>query len=175
METEKSAMSTAFKYAIITALAIFILSIILYITNLYLNQSASYISYLVLLVGLVFAVKNRRDKDLGGYITYGEAFKTGFLFSVITTIIVTVFSFIMMQFIATDMIDNILKTTEQRMIDKGMTDDQVTMAMNFTRRLMTPGWLALIGVVFFTLVGLVLSLIVAAVFKKERQQLQQPQ
>ena len=175
MEPKKSAFSTALKYAIITALAMFIFSIILYITNLYLNQSLSWISYLIMLAGLVFAVKDRRDKDLGGFISFGEAFKTGFLFCIITGAVGAVFSVIMMNFIAPDMIGEILKKAENDMIAKGLPDEQIKIAMEWTRKFTTPLMIAIWSIVGSAVFGAILSLIVAAIFKKDNQQLQQPQ
>lgn len=175
MEPKKSAFSTALKYAVITALAMFIFSIILYITNMYLNQSMNWLSYAIMIAGLVFAVKDRRDKDLGGYISFGEAFKTGFLFCIITGAIGAVFSIIMMNFIAPDMIGEILKKAENDMIAKGLPDDQIKIAMEWTRKFTTPLMIAVWSIVGSAFLGAIFSLIVAAIFKKDNQQLQQPQ
>ena len=174
MEPKRSPFSTALKYAIITGLASFIFSIITYVTNLYLNSAVNWLVYLILLAGLVFTVKDRRDKDLGGYITFGEAFGAGFLFCVLFAVLSAITSYIMIQFIAPDMITEILKQTEQKMIDKGLSDDQIQMAMGYTKKFMNPAWMVLwivVGTAFF---GCILSLIVAAIFKKNNPQLQPP-
>ncbi|MCY7410399.1 MAG: DUF4199 domain-containing protein [Chitinophagales bacterium] len=175
METQKSAFSVALKYAIITALASFIFGIIMYVTNLYLNQAVSWLQYVILLAGIIFCVKDRRDKDLGGYITFGQGFSVGFLFCILTGLFSLITSYIMISFIAPDMIEQILKMTEQSMIDKGMSDDQISMAMGMTKKMMTPVWMS-VWVMFFTaFFGAILSLIVAAIMRKENSQLQQPQ
>lgn len=174
METQRSAFSTALKYAIITAVAMFIFSIIMYITGMYLNSSMNWLSYVIMLAGLVFAVKDRRDKDLGGFISFGEGFKTGFIFCIITGAIGIVFSLIMMNFIAPDMIDEILKKAETDMINKGLPDSQIQIAMEWTRKFTSPMWIAIWSLVGSAFIGSILSLIVAAIFKKDNQQLQQP-
>lgn len=175
MENQKSAFSTALKYAIITALAMFIFSIIMYMTNLYLNNAMNWLNYIVMLAGLIFAVKDRRDKDLGGYISFGEAFKTGFIFCLITGAIGAVFGLIMMNFIAPDMMSEVLKKAETDMINKGLPDAQIQVAMEWTRKFTTPLWFTIWSLVFTMFFGTILSLIVAAIFKKDNQQLQQPQ
>jgi hypothetical protein len=81
MEQKKSAFGTAMKYAIITALASFIFSIITYLTGFHLNQAASWLVYVIPLAGLVFTVKDRRDKELGGYMTFGGGFSRHFCFA----------------------------------------------------------------------------------------------
>lgn len=174
METKKSAFSTALKYAIITALAMFIYSIILYITGLYLNNNINLLTYIIMLAGLVFAVKDRRDKDLGGFISFGEAFKTGFLFCMITGVIGVVFSLIMLNFIAPEMIDEILKKAESDMINQGLPDAQIEVAMEWTRKFTSPVWMAVWSLLSTAFFGAILSLIVAAIFKKNYQELQQP-
>lgn len=174
MEPKKSAFSTALKYAIITALASFIFSLITYVTNLYLNNAINWLVYIILCAGLVFTVKDRRDKDLGGYITFGQAFSAGFLFCVLFAVLSGLLTYIMMQFIAPDMVAEILKQTEQKMLDRGMSDDQVQTAMGYTRKFMTPVWMVLWAVFFTALFGVIFSLIVAAIFKKNNPQLQPP-
>ena len=175
METQRSAFSTALKYAIITALAMFIFSIIMYITGMYLNNGMNWITYIIMLAGLVFAVKDRRDKDLGGFISFGEGFKTGFVFCLLTGAMGAVFGLIMMNFIAPDMVDEILNKAEADMINKGVPDSQIEVAMEWTRKFMTPVWMVVWTLVMSALVGAILSLIVAAIFKKDNQQLRQPQ
>jgi len=44
-----------------------------------------------------------------------------------------------------------------------------------TRKFMSPLWLSIMLVVFYCVVGAIISLIVAAIMKKENTQLQQPQ
>ncbi|MFI5135863.1 MAG: DUF4199 domain-containing protein [Chitinophagales bacterium] len=175
MEKKKSAFNVALKYSIITALATFIFSLIVYLMNLYTNSWINWISYIILLAGLIFTVKDRRDKDLGGFISFGEAFGSGFLFCIITGVFSVILTMIMINFIAPDMIDQILKVAEQNMVNKGMSDDQVQLAMSMTKKFMTPAWMAvwvLIGTAFF---GCILSLIVAAIFKKNSPNLLPPQ
>lgn len=175
MENQKSAFSTALKYAIITSLAMFIFSIVMYITGMYLNSTLNWLSYILLLAGLVFAVKDRRDKDLGGLISFGEGFKTGFLFCLITGAIGAVFGVIMMNVIAPDMIGEILKKAETDMINKGLPDAQIQVAMEWTRKFMNPLWIAIWSLVFTIIFGSILSLLVAGILKKENKQLQPPQ
>ena len=175
MEPKKSAFPVALKYAIITSLASFIFSVILYMTGLYLNNGIQWLGFIILLVGLIFTIKDRRDKDLGGFITFGQAFGAGFLFCIIVGLIGVLTTYIMMNFIAPDMVEQLLKVTEQKLIDKGMSDDQIQVAMNMTKKFMTPVMMAVWTVVGTAFIGCILSLIVAAIMKKESKQLQQPQ
>jgi hypothetical protein len=171
MEKPKSAFGVAVKYAIITALAMFIFSLLVYLMNLYTSNWVNWLGYLILFAGLIFVVKERRDKELGGYITFGQAWSTGFLFCIITGLIGVVTSYLLMNVIAPEMIDEILRVSEQRMIDKGMPEEQIDVAMEWTRKFVTPTWFAIWGVVMTAIFGAILSLIVAGIFKRENPNL----
>src|ERR1043165_8321195 len=165
-QPKKSVFSTALKYAIITALASFIFSIVVYATHMYLNSWIQWIGLLILLVGLVFVVKERRDKDLSGYITFGEAFNVGFLFCMILAVFSVLMNLLMTQVIAPDMMTEIINNAQQKMIDKGMTDEQIDIAMKYTKMFTSPVAQVIIGILFTAFFGAILSLIVAAIFKK---------
>jgi hypothetical protein len=65
------------------------------------------------------------------------------------------------------MVGESLKQAEQNMIDKGMSDDQIQLAMTWTKQFMSPVWMtvwAMLGTAFF---GCILSLIVAAIFRRD--------
>lgn len=171
MEAPKSAWGVALKYAVITALASFIFSLLVYLMNLYTTTWINYLAYIILLAGLIFTVRERRDKELGGFITFGQAFGTGFLFCIITALIGVVTSYVMIQYIAPEMVEEILKVSEQNMIEKGVPEEQIEMAMSWTRRFMTPLWMAIWSIVMTTIFGAILSLVVARIMKRENPNL----
>jgi drug/metabolite transporter (DMT)-like permease len=174
MEPKKSAFSTALKYAIITALASFIFSLVIYLTHMYLNSWIQWVGLVILFIGLIFVVRERRDKDLNGYITFGEAFSAGFVFCMILAVLGVLTNLLMTQVIATDMMPEILKNAEQQMIDRGMPDDQIQIAMKYTKMFTTPMAQVIIGILFTAFFGAIFSLIVAAIFRKNNPSLQPP-
>jgi drug/metabolite transporter (DMT)-like permease len=175
MEKKKSVFSTALKYAIIVGLIGFIWGIIVYAAHLYLNSWYQWIGVGFMFIGLIFVVRERRDKDLGGFITFGQAFNVGFMFCMLLGVISILGNILLTQVIATDMMPEIMKYTEQKMVDKGMSDDQIAIAMKYTRMFTTPLMQAVIGILFTAILGAILSLITAAIFKKENPNLQAPQ
>jgi len=174
MEKTKSAFSTALKYAIIFGLIGFIWGIIVYAAHLYLNSWYQWIGTLIMLIGLVLVVKERRDKDLRGFISFGQAFSIGFLFCMLIAGIGIITNLLMTQLIAPDMMGEIMKYTEQKMIDRGMRDEQIQMAMKWTKTMMTPVAQSIIIILFTAIIGAILSLIVAAIMRKENPNLQTP-
>ena len=174
MEKQKSAFSTALKYAIIFGLIGFIWGILVYVAHLYLNSWIQWVGVLMMFIGLILVVRERRDKDLGGFITFGQAFSVGFIFCMILGLISILTNLLMMQLIAPDMMGEIMKYSEQKMVDKGMSDDQIAMAMKYTKMFTKPLVQAIWIIVFTAIFGAILALITAAIFKKDNPNLQAP-
>ncbi len=174
MEKTKSAFNTALKYAIIFGLIGFIWGVIVYAAHLYLESWVQWVGLVLMLVGLIAVVRERKNKDLGGYITFGQAFSVGFVFCMLLAGISVITNLLMTQVIAPDMMAEVLKYSEQKMIDKGMSDEQIQMAMKYTKMFTTPLMQAVWIIVVTAFFGAILSLIVAAIFKKENPNLQSP-
>jgi hypothetical protein len=175
MEPKKSAFSTALKYAIITALASLIFTILIYMIKIHVYWWAGVLGLLIPIAGLIFLVKERRDKDLNGYITFGQAFSIGFLFFVLIGAIGMLTGFLMNEVIAPDMSEDILRNMEDKLLNRGMSEEQVEMTMRFQRKLQSSPLREILTLIGSAIIGALFSLIVAAIFKKEDRQLQQPQ
>lgn len=167
MPTTKSSWGVAIKYAIITAIASFIFQIIMYATGTFTNKWLPYLGFVILIAGMVYAIKDRRDKELGGNISYGQAFGVGFQFCLILGLFSAILSYILFNFIAPDMVETILRQTETDMINRGMSDDQVKMGMEWTRKIVSPVGMVITSLISTLFFGAIISLIVAAIMKKE--------
>jgi hypothetical protein len=85
-QTPKTSISAvAIRYGLIVGMITVIYSLILYITDLQItNQFLSYVSFLILIVGIYLAHQNFK-KENGGYMTYGQGLGIGSLVSLIVT------------------------------------------------------------------------------------------
>ena len=172
--TPRSQMSVAFRYAIICALITIIYFIILWLLKLESNKAAGWVSYLILIAVMFIGIKDYRDKDNGGFIQYGKALSTGVLIAIFTGIIYAVFIFIFVSFIDPQFIQNILDTARQSMVEKGTaSDEQIEMAMKYTKMFTTPPMIALFSILGYAFMGLIISLIESAILKKDNPQMPQ--
>ena len=73
-----------------------------------------------------------------------------------------------MKFIDSSITDQILKNAEREMEKKGLPDDQIEQAMEYSKMFMSPGIMFVAGVFFTVLIGFILSLIIAAIMKKDK-------
>jgi hypothetical protein len=119
---------------------------------------------------LVMAVKKHRDEDLEGYIAFGKAFGLGMLTVVVIAVISAVWTFVYISFIDPEMIDVMKEAARGQMESQGMSGEQLEQAMAMNAKFMNPAMItvfALLGSMFF---GLIISLVVAAVMKKQPSQ-----
>jgi hypothetical protein len=101
------------------------------------NTGLREFGFLIIFVGLFIGTYMVRSKANGGYLTYGEGFKAGFMMSLIITILGVISLSIDLQ-IHKDMVDRIIEARQVDMINGGVPADQLEMRMDFVRRFTTP-------------------------------------
>lgn len=166
METTVTPRQHGIKFGFITSLLVIALALILYVTDLSFKPGINYFSYILILGGIFMGIKTYRDKELGGFITFGTAFKTGWWTVLIMALVSSAFTYVFVTLIAPEFIDKIMEMQSMAMYEQGMSDEEIEMAQSMSSMFMTPGamvgW-ALIGNLF---IGVILNLIASATLKK---------
>jgi prepilin signal peptidase PulO-like enzyme (type II secretory pathway) len=168
-EKKKSVAMHGITYGAITAVVVIIVSLVLYILDLHLNKSVTWITYLFIVAGVIWGQFEYRNKVLGGYIAYGKAFSAGFMIVLFSGIFLLIYNFIFFQFIAPGAIDEIMEMQRQSTIDSSpqMTEEQVDQAMEIARRFSSPVMISIWGFISQLLIGAVVCLITSLFVKKE--------
>ena len=122
---------------------------------------------LISFLGLFIGTMQYRDKANEGYLTFGQGFKAGFLMTLINVGVAIIATLVDLQ-MHPDMIDKILAKAKNDMINKGMTDDQITMRMHYTQMWTTPAMMVVYVVFFGLLFGAILSLITGGLCAKKK-------
>lgn len=120
------------------------------------------LSGVITIVGLVLAIKKHRDQDLGGAISLGRAIGLGTATSLISGVIGALWGVILNNIIDPGMMER----TREAMLDNaqpGQEEFTETMANIFTNPVVGP----LVTLVGSVILGLVLSLIIGAIMKKD--------
>ena len=168
-ESSASYQSVVLKYGGIAALIGIVLGLVMYMADMMdpANSTISSIIQMVVYVGaIVLAIKEHRENDLGGYISFGRAFTVGILTTLVLAIINAVWTYIFMAFIAPDMMDMMMDAQMQGMADSGMDEDAIEQAMEMSKGFMSPGMIAVMSIFGSLFMGAIISLIVAAIMKK---------
>ena len=134
-------------------------TIIVYFFNLTFNKAQTYVFYFIQIVVLFFMLKAYRDKYKGGYITYGESVGAGAVIFLIYAVIMAIFMYVLYKFIDPSLLDQSLAYAEEMMIEKGVPQESIDMAVEMQERMMTPGFIAITGIFTNFLYGLVFSLV----------------
>lgn len=127
-------------------------------------------SFVISFVLLFIFAKNYRNKELGGYISFSEAFKFTMLVIVFSTLISLVYTYIFNAFIAPDYMENLMAVLQQKtmnfMESKGVPEAQMEKALEKFEEIPTI-WKSLRQTAVSGLIGgAIISLIVSAIVKK---------
>ncbi|MCX6271774.1 MAG: DUF4199 domain-containing protein [Bacteroidetes bacterium] len=175
METNQpSVIKHSLNYGAILGAIVVLYSLLLYGLDAMMNQALGYISFILLLGGIIYGIKQYRDKLNNGFISFGTGFKTGFFMIIVSGLIGSVYTFLFFQFFDPGMIQQMLKHSEEQLVHKypNMDDAQIQQMLKYSAMFMKPWSMAIFGFFMNVIVGGILSLIVAAVMKKEENPMQ---
>ncbi len=163
----------ALTYGLYIGVALIVLSLIFYLLDLHTEKWTSYLSYVILLLGILLAQMHYRDKHLDGYITFGQSFSVGFLTGLFASIIAAIFSFFFISYLGEDYVETLLeKTMVELEANPDLTDEQIEQSMSMVQKFMTPGIMTIFGLLSSTFVSLILALIAGAFTKKQDNSLE---
>ena len=156
---------TSFTYGLLTGIGLILITLLTYMFNLTEIRWLSYLTYLVLLAGIILGTIKFRDDDSGGFITYGRALGFGTMVSLFAALISGIFLFVFYKFIAPDAFEQLRILAEQNIIaaNPDITDQQLDMAMRMT----TPLMILISSLFSITFIGFVFSLATSAFLKKK--------
>lgn len=168
MENVKpTSSSVAIKWAVFNILTSIVITYAFQLSNINQSSPIRYVSFIPFIAFLLLAQKDYRER-LGGFMTFGEGFLAGFLFSVFAGLFSAVFIYIYLGYLSPGMFEQSMKEAQANMEAKGsLSSEQIEAAMNISRKYGVI--LATVGTIFATaFTGAIISLIGAAIFKKER-------
>ena len=115
------------------------------------------------------AVKNYRDQDLGGFISYGKSLGTGTLIGLCGGVIAGFFTVILFTVIDPGLAQKIIEKAQQDMIEKGnLSEEQINMGISMTRKFMNPAFLFIFSILGTAFMAFIFSLLISIFTKKEQ-------
>ena len=167
MENQTTTTRTALKWGVIIGIISILYSTAIMVSGQIGNQALTYPVYLIIGVGLYLSM-NDFKKENQGFISYGQGLGVGTLMSAISGLISSFFSMAYMKFIDTSISDQIMKKAVEDMEKKGIPEEQIDQAMEISKMFMSPGAMFVMGLLGSVLIGFILSLIIAAIVKKDK-------
>ena len=169
MEQKSTFWKSAMTYGIYLSLVLILYNVILYVTGQNLNQTMGYISYIIMGVGIFLCQQSYRNKELGGYISYSSALGFGVAIMLFAGVLNALYSVILLK-IDPSILDQVRIMQEEKMIQQGMSDEQIEMAGQIMSKFQNPIIMAVTALLSFAFIGFIISLITSIFIKKKQDE-----
>jgi len=161
-----SLLTSALKFGLYTSAAYILVSLVFYVLDVDKTSWLQYLVFLVLIAGIVLGIIQFRDKHSGGFLSYGKCFSTGVLISLVVGLIMAVYIYLFMTYFDPGQIEEMAELAEQKLVDQGLSDEEIDQTMVIARKFMSPVFSAISSVFSMAFGGAIISLIAAAFLKK---------
>jgi len=156
---------THIPYGAVSAIVMVIIGLVLYIAGWAFKPGMQYVTNIPFLIGVILNAQ-AFSKANEGDVSFGQIWSSGFKASAIVAIISLAWLLIA-NFIFPEMKEKGLEIARQSMQAKGMADDKIDQALDYTKKYYTLFMTA--GVVFGTMIyGAIFALIGAATAKRKK-------
>ena len=142
-ENKNDILKHSATYGAIIGFALIIYTILLYIADLSLSRGLGYLSYVIIIAGLYIGIMKFRENEPSEAIKYSKALGVGVLICVFLGFIGSVFTYLQFRFIDPDLVNKILEMSEEKLLDRGLSEDMIEMQSEFMMKFMSPGIMAL--------------------------------
>ena len=165
--TAPTSSKVAFKWAIIYIVTSIVLTYVFQFLNIGVSSPIRYFTFIFFIAFMFLGQKEYRD-GLGGFATFGQAFVEGLLFSVFAGVLLAIFTYINYSFISPHEYEQILSAQKEKLDAQGtLSSEQIDAAMAITKKYGV--LITAISILIITpIIGAIISLVGAAIFKKER-------
>lgn len=168
MENQPSLARIALKWGLITGVALVLYTTLLYVLDLVTNRGLSVIVYVILAGGLVLGMREYRTAN-GGYMTYGNGINIGALLSAVAGFLSSTFSVFYTQIIDPTFQSRVTEQIRAQMEEQGnLSDEQIDQALEIAQKFQSPGITFIVGILGTILVGVILSLVIAAIIRRNK-------
>ncbi|MDP2423968.1 MAG: DUF4199 domain-containing protein [Bacteroidales bacterium] len=148
--------------------ALILLSVLFYVFDVEPRSYWTYLTYVVLVAGMIWGTVTLRNKHHNGDFSYGNAFLSCLLIGTFSAIISNIYSFIFYKYIAPEQIGKLMEIAEEQTLERApqLTDEQLEAAMSMSEKFMTPLGISIFALFSIIIISLVLALILAIFLKK---------
>lgn len=172
MDTQKTSVKKiALNYGLILGLASVLLSVVVYVLGQHLERPlwASFLGLAIMLVIIVYGLKAFKYEN-EGFLSVGEAIKVGLAISLIAGIISALYNFVFISFIEPDFVNQMMDISREKMIESNpsMTEEQMEMGLSISKKMMSPGIMSAMAVIFTLFLGFIFSLVAGLIMKQNR-------
>ncbi|MBK6977859.1 MAG: DUF4199 domain-containing protein [Cytophagaceae bacterium] len=163
-----SSARIALKWGLIYGIVSIVVALVSYNTDLWKNWIVSLLVTVILFFGVMYFSLSEYKSLNGGFMTFGQGFGLGMLTIFTGGLISIIFDFSYKKYIDPNLIDMQLEMTREQYESMGMSEEQIEMALEKAQSYMSSGMAVLFGMISILVIGLIVSLIMSAVLKKDK-------
>ncbi|MBN2524025.1 MAG: DUF4199 domain-containing protein [Bacteroidales bacterium] len=171
MRIQNNQLRHTLNYGAIIGGTITLYEFMLYIFGMTNNKALENVTLFLFVLGVYITIKRFRDIESGGVISFKRAFSTGFLTCLFIGIIGTLYTYIQMKYLSPHLLDEIMEMSQERLLSRGISDNQVELQTSIMEKMITPGFIALTSLFSSVFWGTIASLILAVLLKREENPL----
>ena len=163
----------ALNYGVLLALLSIVLQVISYVLDAHIDRPwwLTVLQLAISISVIVYGIKLFKNEN-EGFLTLGQALKTGVAISLIAGLIAVVFNYIFMHYIDPDFIVKTMEFSREQMIadNPNLTQEQIDNAMEISAMFMSPGIMSAFAIIATLFFGFVISLVAGLIMKKNPAQ-----
>lgn len=158
----------ALKWGLIQGIISIVFTTILYNTDLWKNWMVSLLLSLVLTFIILYFALNEFKQLNAGFLTFGEGVSIGTLTMATGGFLSVIYDFSYKKYIDPNIINLTLENAREQYESMGFSEEQIEMSIEKAEQYMTSGVAFILAMVFIVLLGLLCSVIMSAILKKEK-------
>ncbi len=171
-QSETPFLNTAVKNGLIIGVILIVISLVHQLaglsSNIFISMIVGLLSMVLYAVAAYRAIKEHRDVDLGGNITLGRGFLTGWVAALVAGVVTSIFSLVYINFIDPSSAQEAMDAARELMEKFGAPEEEIEKAMkDAENRLSNPLTLFMQGFGTAAVIGAIASIIVAAMLKRD--------
>ena len=148
-------------YGVILGIVLILINVIIYAMGMIYDQDwkTGSIGIIAMIAVIFTGIKKFREFN-DGFLSIGNALKTGLGIAIIGAIVSLVYTLIFMNFIEPEFIANTMAGAEQKMIEQNpnLTDEQIEQGLAFTEKLLSPGIMIAMALIWTLFLAFIISL-----------------
>ncbi len=158
---------TILKYGLIYGVLRIIFTLLTHYAGLMQNVGFSYLSFALIVICMVFGLREYKLKKNNGFLQFGAGVHIGFLIVLLGGMINSVFTYILYVFIDPAKFKEIITLSQEQLLQNGgISDSQMDQLLDMMSKFMTPFSFFISGVIGVAFTGIILALIISAIMKK---------
>ncbi|MDB6113291.1 MAG: hypothetical protein JWQ62_236 [Lacunisphaera sp.] len=164
-------MGTKFTYALILTISQTVFTLLMFFLGFQTEKIATgqyfqWVPLVITIVVLWLGIKAVREENEGKYLTYGQGVGAGTLISLFSGLMSGVYAYIHFKFVNPNFFDYQLTLMRDKWAAKGLSENQMEQAENMMRKFSGPGVYAITTPIIVVCIGVIISLILAAILKR---------